>query len=578
MFNKMMKAVLIGLIAGGLIGFADSYGYAITGYTTAELALLVAPAIVLLFVYVLRVNLSLEELIISIAIATGFSLSTTITSGMFITYGFLSYWSKEMGIELEIPSWIYGYEYVKIGIFQIPRFFIPYLFLTTVSASGFLIAYVLRIHFIEKERLAYPIGTASALITRLLRYMNLKFYLIPLALGFSLQIIAMTIGMPFLDLTPFVSSMMLGTSFGIRFDVVIFLLALLIPLGACTGIAIGNLIMFLVITPILLALGVFAVPISPSMKDIIHASAPSIAAAITGYVALIAFIYMSKSWRTYVESWKFIIKFRGERQIAFIALIPLSLATIFSYFLIPELRSIHLFWLAPLMLLAIHPFLSILNMRASGETGIASQAVLPVATAMLYASGARGASIYAYLDPFTGITMPQVIAGVAGNISKLGRVLGVPIIKIIAAAMLGFLLGAPVTLGYGVLLVNVYGFDSPKMPLDRWIPIVTWMSALYSGEALKVLSIEGIIAGVLIALFIISLRNYLGLGIAPFAVLVGLTLTPDVALLFIIAAFIKYLALRIGLGVYEKLVATAGIALVGAGLAVITYTLLSIPG
>ena len=573
-----MRAILIGLITGILIGFVDSYGYAITGYTTAELALLVAPAIVLLFMYVFRLKPSLEELIVAIALATGFSLSTTITSGMFITYGFLDYWTKEMGIKLEIPSWIYGYEYIDIGLFKIPKFFIPYLFLTTISASGFLIAYILRIHFIEKERLPYPVGTASALITRLLRHMSLKFYLTPLILGFSLQMIAMTIGMPFLDLTPFMNSVLPGSSFGIKFDIVIFLLALLIPLGACTGIAIGNLITFLVIMPILLVLGVFAVPVSVSMKDIIHASAPGIAAAISGYVAIIAFIYMSKSWRIYVESWKFITKFKGERQVMFITLIPLMVATILSYYLIPELRTIHLFWLSPLMLLIIHPFLSILNMRASGETGIASQAVLPIATALLYASGARGTAIYAYLDPFTGITMPQVIAGVAGNISKLGRVLGISIIKIIAIAMLGFLLGAPITLGYGILLVDVYGFNSPKMPLDRWIPIVTWMSALYSGEALKVLSIEGIIAGALIAFFIIALRNYLGLGIAPFAVLVGLTLTPDVALLFIIAALIKYLALRIGLGVYEKLVATTGIALVGAGLAVIVYTLLSVLG
>jgi len=141
------------------------------------------------------------------------------------------------------------------------------------------------------------------------------------------------------------------------------------------------------------------------------------------------------------------------------------------------------------------------------------------------------------------------------------------------SAMFGFLVGAPLTLCYGILLANAYGFNSPKMPLDRWIPIVTWMSALYSGEVLRVFSLEAMIAGALLALSVLGLKKYCGLGVAVFAVLVGITLTPDTLVLFLIAAILKYLSLRIGLGIYERLIAMSGIALVGAGLAIIVYTL-----
>ncbi|MEM4518715.1 MAG: hypothetical protein QXH46_05165, partial [Sulfolobales archaeon] len=111
--------------------------------------------------------------------------------------------------------------------------------------------------------------------------------------------------------------------------------------------------------------------------------------------------------------------------------------------------------------------------------------------------------------------------------------------------------------------------------LIRWLPTVTWMKSIYSGD-LSAFNVEAVLIGVVVSLLLGLIFKFARIGISLFSIMLGITLTPDVALLFILASLVKYLALRLGSEVYEFLLVNVALALAGCGLAIAIYTFLSI--
>ncbi|MFN3268146.1 MAG: hypothetical protein ACK416_02685, partial [Zestosphaera sp.] len=103
---NLARALILGLVVGLLQGFIDTYGYAVTGYTTAEIAGIVS-AVIFLVLYraIFRRTPSVFEHFLGIAVASGISISTTITAGMYITYTMLNTYGDAS--ILELPSWAY---------------------------------------------------------------------------------------------------------------------------------------------------------------------------------------------------------------------------------------------------------------------------------------------------------------------------------------------------------------------------------------------------------------------------------------------------------------------------------------
>jgi hypothetical protein len=104
------------------------------------------------------------------------------------------------------------------------------------------------------------------------------------------------------------------------------------------------------------------------------------------------------------------------------------------------------------------------------------------------------------------------------------------------------------------------------------------MKAIYSGNILA-LPLEPLVIGAILAITVLAVVELTGFrGLSIYAILVGLTITTDIGLHFIVASLIKYLALRIGPDVYERVVAYSSIALAGSTIAVALYTLLELLG
>ncbi|MEM4053468.1 MAG: hypothetical protein QW646_06940, partial [Ignisphaera sp.] len=158
-----IRSILIGVFVGSFISFINSYGYAVSGYTTAEASLIIIPILIIFIYKILRIGYSDEDFLISIATALGVDITTTLTSGMYITFGFLSYSIdrlKAFGIDVSIPRELFGGISGVLDIYALPI----YVSLSLVSISGAFIAYTFRSYFIEKERLRYPFAIASAIL------------------------------------------------------------------------------------------------------------------------------------------------------------------------------------------------------------------------------------------------------------------------------------------------------------------------------------------------------------------------------------------------------------------------------
>ncbi len=555
---ELARSLVAGAIVGALTGFTNSYGYAVSGYTTSELSPIVAGVLTYLVLrFVLRVYSVLAHAA-AVAFAVGIDVTSTLTSGMLVTYTMFAERCDPRAVNM--APWVY--EGLSIGSILF------YLFASAVSAGGVLIAISLSDHFVERERLPFPVAGGSWRVVNVVRTLKVSRIVAAVAVGFLLELAALY-GNLSADLSQLLYLLAPGAALALVFDPLLLLLALLLPIGSSAGVGLGSIIAFSVLLPVLTFLRVLTPLPTMSAYDIAASASPSIASILIGYLMVAVTYYVARHWRVLLHTLK-LVREVGEYRRTFLAgLAVILLPAVPALMISRDVARVAM--LVPILLL-LYVIITLLTCQVVGEVGIASQATLPTVTGTMFAAGLRESMPYVLLDPYTGTPMPQFIAASAMNLFKLARYSGVRPSLLGALMMLGILLGAPLTLAYGNLFLEVYGTSSPKFSLVRWLPIVTWTNAVYTGNVLA-LPTQPLALGTLMAAVILLAIRTLGIrGLSPFAVLVGVTVTPDVGLLFIVAALIKYLALRMGPDVYETLVTYSSLGLFGSTLAIMAYT------
>ncbi|MEM2157539.1 MAG: hypothetical protein QXO72_00815 [Sulfolobales archaeon] len=562
-----MESLILGFVVGLLMGFIDTYGYAVTGYTTAELSPITSAILIYaLYLVIFKRKMPLLDHFLATLVASGFSITTTITSGMYVTYTMLSRVSDPEAVG--IPQWTYFKGFIDLNTLLF------YLFATSITVSGVLIAHVFHKHFIEREKLPFPIGIALTLTISVVRLLKSKNVAIPILVGFTLELLFLTSSPPSIDLTPIIQSAFPGVSLALSLDIMIFLIALLIPLNTSLGIGLGNAVMYTIVTSLLVYLGLYSPLPAITAQELAISVSPLTSSILVCSIASVTMFYIIQERKLYVSTIKYLIMARYELNRLAIAIAILSATILPPLILVPEIVN-SLSALVMILLIPLYVFITLMTVRATGETGTTSQSTLPLITLTLFASGYRGAAPYIFLDPYTGVPMPQFVAGTSTAMSKSAKLLGIDVELTSYLLIISMLISAPITLMYGHLLLSIYGVESPKFNLIRWLPTVTWMKAIYSGD-LSAFSIEAVLIGALIMLALGMTFKFTKLGISIFSIMLGITLTPDVAFLFIIASLIKYLTIRLGAEVYEFLLVNVALALAGCGLAVAAYTIISL--
>lgn len=549
------------------MGFVDTYGYAVTGYTTAELSPITSAILIYtLYLLLFKEKLSPIEHFLATVLATGFSLTTTITSGMYVTYTILSKVSEPRLIKL--PEWTYYKGSLDISTVAF------FLFATSITISGVLIAYVFHRHFIERERLPFPIGVALTLTLSMVRLLKSRNVVVPILVGFILEFIFLALSPPSIDITPIIQPIFPGVSIAVSLDVMIFLIALLIPLNTSLGVGLGNLITYTLITPYLVYLGLLHPLLTMGSQELAIASSPLIASLLIGSIVTTTVFYIIQERKLYISTIKYLSMARYEFRRLLVAIAILSTVIIPLLLTSADVLS-PLTLLVMIFLIPLYILITLMTVRAVGETGTTSQSTLPVITLTLFISGFRGAIPYILLDPYTGVPMPQFVAGTSTTLAKTAKVLGVDVEVTSYLLMFAMLLSAPITLLYGHLLLSIYGVESAKFNLIRWLPTVTWMKSLYTGD-LSTFNLEVILLGVIVTVVLGLTFKFTKSAISLFSIMLGITLTPDIGLIFIIASIIKYVVLRLGSEVYEFVLTNTALALAGCGVGIAVYTLLSI--
>ncbi|MCD6341080.1 MAG: hypothetical protein J7L51_03935, partial [Desulfurococcales archaeon] len=471
--KRIVESLCVGLLVGAMMGFIDTYGYAITGYTTAELSPIVASILTLImFRYVFRAAPSILEHFIATLIASGMTLTSTITSGMYITYTMLSSVSDPKDIAL--PAWSYYYSKcldLKTLLF--------YLYATAVSAAGALIAYAFSKHFIEKEKLNYPVGTAVALMIGLGKMLKKVNILSAILIGLILELTVVLLNVPVIDASPALQSILPGAAIGVSLDIFIFLLALLIPLQTSAGVGLGNLVTYLIITPIFVINGLMISLPGMTSSDMVTIAAPHIASALIGFLVISSLYYIVANRSILALTARYLIS--NTYMLKYMLVAVAIIGSTYLPVLLLSKPSLTFLAMIPFYLV-IQLYLTIVTVRVAGEVGVVSQSTLPLATLTLYGMGARGALPYIMLDPYTGVPMPQFIAGSSMNLMKCSKILDIDMESTLHWLLLALIIGAPITLVYGHVLLSVYGLYSPKFNLLRWLPVVTWMKAVYVGD------------------------------------------------------------------------------------------------
>ncbi|MEM4664206.1 MAG: hypothetical protein QW271_00455 [Sulfolobales archaeon] len=558
----LVKSLIAGGIVGALIGFSNTYGYAVSGYTTSELSPIVAGVLTyLLLRFVLGVYSTLVH-VAAIAFAVGIDITTTLTSGMLITYTMFAERADPRAVNM--APWVYKGFSMESVLF--------YLFASSVSAGGVLIALSLSDHFIERERLIFPVGGGAWRAVNVIRGFQVHKIIATITVGFALELLALHANLS-ADFAQMLYLVAPGAALAIAFDPLILLLALLLPVSSSAGVGVGSIIMFMVITPVLAFLRVL-IPL-PTMNtyDLATSASASTASLLIGYLSLTASYYIVKYRRMFSHSLTLIREIKEYRSTFFVGILLISLPAIPALLISKD--AVRILIILP-ALVVLYLIITLLTCRVVGEVGIVSQSTLPAVTGLMFAAGIRESMPYILLDPYTGTPMPQLVAATSMNVIKLSKYSGVKPSFIGFLVMLGIALGAPLTLAYGNLLLMTYGTSSPKFPLIRWLPIITWMNTIYTGNVLALPS-QPFILGTLLALAILFIVRVLGIrGLSPFAILVGITVTPDIGILFLLASLIKYLALRIGPDTYESLVAYSSLGFFGSTLAIVTYTILEL--
>jgi hypothetical protein len=571
---KSVYTILIGIVVGLFISFANSYSYAISGYTTSEISLIYIPLVILTIFKLLKLNYDGQDLLYSTAVAIGVDITTTLTSGMYITYGFLGYVSNRLslfGFNISIPPQLFSNKrFFFVDVVAMPT----YITLAVASLGGLFIAFALRSHFFDKERLRYPIGTVCAIVVQALKNVLIKrkFLAIFFIAGFALQMFYF-INQMALDLTPAVSMFIPGTSLALAFVPLVFALFLLLPLGVLRMLFTGSFLMYLVFIP--MAIILFKIPIIPaqSYDDMLFSISPIVLSCNVGFVITFLLFYIIKYLKQLLLSLKVAIEFTIERFMLLVGITFLAFLGL-TALMLTHLNNFSLM-LIIMLVLFLHFILIIGNIRNVGETGTGSQALYPLVTMSMYVAGVRNPLTYAVLDPYTGIPMPQTVAASVMNLLRYARFSKGNNIRVIKYFSIGVVVGSIATYLYGNILLSVYGVNSPQMPLTRWIPTVVWMAAIYNGK-LTMASLYVVVFSLLFAISLIFLSHLLGFPLFPF--LVGITLTPDIGFQALLAYFIKNLIVRFGSALHERLIISVAFFLLGAALAIIVNTILNALG
>ncbi len=573
------RATLYGVAVGLIMGFIDTYGYAVSGYTTAEISLIAIP--VLVRVLYGRGDIDPREVFRSTIIAYGITLSTVITSGMLITYALTKAIYEDKLYESGFPSWLYSdSEACFVNPFSCSWFYI-YLSLASLSLTGVGFFYVLRHVFLDKLNLLFPLGIASQIITLIVsKLRNIAIYLPIIAIGSMLQFSIFMLGVPSIDLTPELSKTIPGTSLSLTLNFLILFLALILPYGTSFSIGFGSITISLVVVPLAVFLGLVAIPATDlvTIDDVLNLSAWFIASVMFGSILIAAALNIKQLWGSlklaiqvsHIES--------RERVVLYLVVLGLLLLLMAS---MPKWDRIDPVLVASgvILVIVIIPVLMLLTIRGAGEAGVVSQAFYPLSTIYMYIAGFRGFAPYIYMDHYVGVAMPATLAASAGNIAKYSRGLGAGIARPLVVFSLSYVFGSVVTLIYGVLMLRAFGVGSDLMPLDRWVPYVTWTVSIYLGEldvgSVFVGSAFGVLA-IAIPMLIMRYIALIPLGIIPF--IIGMSLPIDYGIIFMLGSAVRWFITKLGASPQERLMIISSSLLAGSGLAVALYTVASVLG
>lgn len=574
-YKAFWRPLALGIAVGALMGFVDSYGYAVTGYTVAEIDLVVIPVIARLL---LGGRAEPQEIFLTSVAAFGVSLSTMITSGMVITFFLTSkiYWIFYRADDF--PQWLYS-DAAKC----LPNIFAcewpyTYIALAALSLTGVGFAYVLRHIFLDKLNLPYPIGIASAIMSQIVSTLRAS-WVIPASIlaGLLLQLCFLILPTASLDLTPVFTGQGLGVLFTLSISITILLIALIIPPRVSGSIGSGSMITSLLLLPLGASLGLYPVRPGASSDALLNASSWYLASLVFGSVFPL-FIFISKSIKSPLLHLARTVSESARSAL----LVTLIFSGLFGILILAYLRAgspgSWFLIFGTVMVLVIIPLLIIITSWGAGEAGTVSQAFYPSSTVYMYITGYRGFAPYIYLDHYLGIPMPSSLSASSLQILRGSRILGVPPIMALSIFSLAYLIGSLITVYYGALLISIYGNDPSKLPLDRWIPYTIWSLAVYRGELDPFQVLPGAVIGAITVTALLAINRLIGQTLSPIPLIIGLTLPSDLGVLFILGSFTRWFVSRFGVVAEKQLIVLVSSALAGAGIAIVLYTFGNILG
>lgn len=568
-YRIISRPLIVGIVIGVLMGFVDSYGYAVTGYTVAEIDLVVVPVIARLL---LGSKAEPREIFLASVAAFGVSLSTVITSGMFITFFLTSKIYSVFYRASDFPQWLYSDLASCLPNIFLCEWPYTYIALAALSLTGVGFAYMLRHIFLDKLNLPYPIGIASAIMCQIISTIRANRIVVPsIIAGLLLQLGFLILPIESIDLTPIFTGQGLGVAAALSFSVTVLLIALIIPPRVSASIGGGSLISSFLLLPIGAYLGLYAVRPNASSDDLLNASSWYLASIVFGSVIPL-FLVILRNIRAPLEH----LARTAYESMRTLSLMILLFMGLLGLLVLAYLRSgsPSLWFIAfgLILVLVIIPLLIVITSWGAGEAGTVSQAFYPASTVYMYAAGFRGFAPYVYMDHYLGIPMPSTLSASSLQVLRGSRILGVPPLIALAIFSLSYLIGSLVTIYYGAMLVNIYGNDPSKMPLERWIPYAIWSLAIYRGELDPLQVLPGAAIGAATVVTLLAINRLTGQAISPIPFIIGLTLPSDLGLLFILGSFIRWFISRFGAVAEKQFIVLVSSALAGVGIAIVIYT------
>ena len=573
--ETILRSLIVGILIGSLMGFVNSYGYAVTGYIVAEIGLVVVPIITRLL---LGSRAEPQEIFLASVAAFGVSFSTVITSGMVITFFLTSNIYQIFYRANDFPQWLYSDVTICLPNIFVCQWPYTYIALAALSLTGVGFAYMFRHIFLDKLNLPYPIGIASALMSQIVSTVRTsRIILFSILAGILLQLGFLILPTGSVDLTPIFTEKGLGMLVTLSLDVMMLLIALIIPPRISGSIGSGSIITSLFLLPLGASLALYPVRPGASSEELLNASSWYLASLVFGSVIPLLLVIL-KSIRTPLG---YLVRTINESARS-LSLMILLFMGLLGLLILAYLRSglpgpwFILFGL--ILVLIIIPLLIIITSWGAGEAGTVSQAFYPASTVYMYVTGFRGFAPYVYLDHYLGVPMPSALSAASLQILRGSRILGVSPLTALIIFSLSYLVGSLITIYYGAFLISIYGNDPSKMPLDRWIPYTIWSLTIYRGELDPWQTLPGAAVGAVTATVLLLANRFLGQVLSPIPFVIGLTLPSDLGVLFILGSFIRWFVSRFGAVAEKQFVMIVSSALAGAGIAIVIYTFGSISG